>query len=135
MQGWILKPAYFEEGRKYPVIVEVHGGPQSNYGYAMFHEIQWFAAQGYAIVFVNPRGSMSYGQEFVNVVRHHYGENDAADVLHGLDAALDQFDLLDGNYGGFMTNWLVGQTDRFLSVSQCSTGFPSMASAILDRCS
>ncbi|CAM3738797.1 S9 family peptidase [Alicyclobacillus pomorum] len=129
VQGWVLKPAHFEEGKKYPVIVEVHGGPQLNYGYAMFHEMQWFAAQGYAIVFVNPRGSMSYGQEFVNAVRHHYGENDAADVLHGLDAALEQFDFLDGNrvaltggsYGGFMTNWLVGHTDRFFAaVSQRS---------------
>lgn len=95
------------------MIVEVHGGPQSNYGYAMFHEIQWFAAQGYAIVFVNPRGSMSYGQEFVNVVRHHYGENDAADVLHGLDAALDQFDLLDGNRVALsITTWRNCGTSR-----------------------
>ncbi len=129
VQGWVLKPHDFQEGKKYPVILEIHGGPQMNYGYAMFHEMQWFAAEGYAVVFVNPRGSMSYGQEFVNAVRHHYGQNDAADVINGLDAALQQFDFLDaervavtgGSYGGFMTNWLVGHTDRFFAaVSQRS---------------
>jgi dipeptidyl aminopeptidase/acylaminoacyl peptidase len=129
VQGWVLKPHDFQAGKKYPVILEIHGGPHMNYGYAMFHEMQWFAAEGYAVVFVNPRGSTSYGQEFVNAVRHHYGQNDAADILNGLDAALQQFDFLDadrvavtgGSYGGFMTNWLVGHTDRFFAaVSQRS---------------
>jgi dipeptidyl aminopeptidase/acylaminoacyl peptidase len=123
VQGWVMKPANFEEGKKYPVLLEIHGGPQTHYGYAMFHEMQWIAAQGYAIVFTNPRGGTSYGQEFVNAVRHHYGEKDAADVLNGLDAALAHFDFLDGSrvavtggsYGGFMTNWLVGHTDRFFA--------------------
>ncbi|GMA60913.1 S9 family peptidase [Alicyclobacillus fastidiosus] len=129
IQGWVMKPAGYEQGKKYPVILEIHGGPQLNFGYAMFHEMQWFAAQGYAIVYTNPRGGKSYGQSFVNAVRHHYGENDAADVLNGLDAALEKFDFLDGkrvavtggSYGGFMTNWLVGHTDRFFAaVSQRS---------------
>jgi dipeptidyl aminopeptidase/acylaminoacyl peptidase len=129
VQGWVMKPAEFEEGKKYPVILEIHGGPQLNYGYAMFHEMQWFASQGYAVVFTNPRGGMSYGQEFVNAVRHHYGQNDAADVLKGIEAAISQFDFLDGSrvavtggsYGGFMTNWLVGHTHRFFAaVSQRS---------------
>lgn len=129
VQGWVMKPANYEEGKRYPVILEIHGGPQLNYGYAIFHEMQWFAAQGYAVVLTNPRGGMSYGQEFVNAVRHHYGEGDAADVERGLDAALAQFDFLDanrvavtgGSYGGFMTNWLVGHTDRFFAaVSQRS---------------
>ncbi|MDQ0188767.1 S9 family peptidase [Alicyclobacillus cycloheptanicus] len=129
VQGWVMKPANYEAGRKYPVVLEIHGGPQLNYGCAPFHEMQWIAAQGYAVVFTNPRGGMSYGQAFVNAVRHHYGEGDAADVLNGLDAALAQFDFLDetrvavtgGSYGGFMTNWLVGHTDRFFAaVSQRS---------------
>lgn len=129
VQGWVMKPYGFTPGKKYPVLLEIHGGPQLNYGYSMFHEMQWIAAQGYAIVFVNPRGGMSYGQEFVNAVRLHYGEGDAADVLNGLDAALSQFDFLDasrvavtgGSYGGFMTNWLLGHTDRFFAaVSQRS---------------
>ncbi|WP_067927767.1 S9 family peptidase [Alicyclobacillus shizuokensis] len=123
LQGWVMKPARFESGKRYPVILEIHGGPQTHYGYAMFHEMQWLAAQGYAVVYTNPRGGTSYGQEFVNAVRHHYGEDDAADVLNGLEAALSQFDFLDGervavtggSYGGFMTNWLIGHTQRFFA--------------------
>lgn len=122
-EGWVLKPSNYEEGKTYPVILDVHGGPQMMYGYGYFHEMQWFASQGYAVVYVNPRGSMGYGQEFVNAVRHHYGEGDAADVVNGLEAAIAKFDFLDGNrvgltggsYGGFMTNWLVGHTDRFFA--------------------
>ena len=128
-QGWVIRPVGAEPGKKYPVILEIHGGPQTNYGHMMFHEMQWLAAQGYAVVYTNPRGSTSYGQEFVNAVRLHYGENDAVDVLNGLDAALARFDYLDadrvavtgGSYGGFMTNWLVGHTQRFFAaVSQRS---------------
>lgn len=125
VQGWVLKPAEYKEGEKYPVILEIHGGPQLNYGYAIFHEMQWFAARGYAVVLTNPRGGMSYGQEFANGVRHHYGEGDAADVINGLDFALREFSFLDdkrvaitgGSYGGFMTNWLVGHTDRFFAAA------------------
>ncbi|WP_029423175.1 alpha/beta hydrolase family protein [Alicyclobacillus macrosporangiidus] len=129
VQGFVLKPVGFEPGKKYPVILEIHGGPHAMYAYSFFHEMQWFAAEGYAVVYVNPRGSSGYGQEFVNAVRHHYGEKDAADILNGLDAALEKFDFLDGDrvavtggsYGGFMTNWLVGHTDRFFAaVSQRS---------------
>ncbi|WAH35160.1 S9 family peptidase [Alicyclobacillus dauci] len=129
VQGWVMRPTGFEDGKKYPVILEIHGGPQLNFGYAMFHEMQWFAAQGYAVVYTNPRGGKSYGQTFVNAVRHHYGEGDAADVVNGLDAALKTYDFLDGSrvavtggsYGGFMTNWLVGHTNRFFAaVSQRS---------------
>jgi len=129
VQGWVIKPANYTPGQKYPVILEIHGGPQLNYGYTMFHEMQWFAAQGYAVVFTNPRGGMSYGQSFADAVRHHYGDGDAADVVNGLDAALAQFDYLDanrvavtgGSYGGFMTNWLVGHSNRFFAaVSQRS---------------
>jgi dipeptidyl aminopeptidase/acylaminoacyl peptidase len=129
VQGFVLKPATYEPGKKYPVILEIHGGPHAMFSHSLFHEMQWFAASGYAVVYVNPRGSMGYGQKFVDACRHHYGENDAADVLNGLDAALSQFDFLDGSrvavtggsYGGFMTNWLVGHTDRFFAgVSQRS---------------
>ncbi len=129
MQGFVVKPKGFPGKQKFPVILEVHGGPQMTFSYSYFHEIQWFAAQGYAVVFTNPRGSMGYGQEFANGVRLHYGEKDAQDVLNGLDAALQKFDFLDGarvaltggSYGGFMTNWLVGQTKRFFAaVSQRS---------------
>jgi dipeptidyl aminopeptidase/acylaminoacyl peptidase len=129
VHGFVMKPAAFEEGKTYPVILEIHGGPHANYSYSYFHEMQYFAAQGYAIVYTNPRGSASYGQEFVNACRHDYGGRDAADILNGLDAALERFSFLDasrvavtgGSYGGFMTNWLVGHTDRFFAaVSQRS---------------
>ncbi|MGC8489920.1 MAG: S9 family peptidase, partial [Clostridia bacterium] len=122
-EGWVIPPPGFEPGRKYPVVLEIHGGPQTCYGYQMFHEMQWLAAQGYAVVYTNPRGSTSYGQEFVNAVRLHYGENDMVDIMNGLDAALEQFDFLDpervavtgGSYGGYMTNWIVGHSTRFFA--------------------
>lgn len=129
VEGWVIRPVGLQPGQKAPVLLEIHGGPQLNYGYMMFHEMQWVAAQGYAVVYSNPRGGMSYGQAFANGIRHHYGEGDAADVMNGLDAALNQFDFLDGtrvavtggSYGGFMTNWLVGHTNRFFAaVSQRS---------------
>lgn len=125
VQGFVLRPAEFVPGSRYPVILEIHGGPHAMYNVAYFHEMQFLAAQGYAVVFVNPRGSHGYGQEFVNACRHDYGGRDAADILHGLDAALSQFDFLDpqriavtgGSYGGFMTNWLVGHTNRFFAAA------------------
>ena len=129
VEGWVIRPVGAEADHKYPVVLEIHGGPHTNYGHMMFHEMQWLAAQGYAVVYTNPRGSTSYGQDFANAVRLHYGEGDAADVLNGLDAALARFDFLDGervavtggSYGGFMTNWLVGRTKRFFAaVSQRS---------------
>jgi len=129
VQGWVIRPPQAKPGDVHPVILEIHGGPQLNYGHAVFHEMQWLAAQGYAVVLTNPRGGTSYGQDFVNAVRHDYGGNDAEDVMAGLDAAVAQFPFLDatqvavtgGSYGGFMTNWLVGHTDRFFAaVSQRS---------------
>jgi len=121
VQGFVLRPVHFTPERTYPVVLEIHGGPHTHYGYAMFHEMQLLAARGFAVVYVNPRGSTSYGQEFVNAVRFHYGESDATDILTGLEEALTRFPFLDrnrvavtgGSYGGFMTNWLVGHTDRF----------------------
>lgn len=123
VQGWVIRPPSLGSGEKAPVIVEIHGGPHTHYGYAMFHEMQLLAARGFGVVYVNPRGSTSYGQAFVDAVRMHYGQSDASDILSGLDAALDRFPFLDrdrvavtgGSYGGFMTNWLVGHTDRFFA--------------------
>ncbi|RLQ97536.1 S9 family peptidase [Falsibacillus albus] len=121
VQGWIMKPAGFKENEKYPTILEIHGGPHAMYGQTYMHEFQMLTAQGYAVIFVNPRGSHGYGQAFVNAVRGDYGGNDYADIMAGVDYALSQFEFIDqdrlgvtgGSYGGFMTNWIIGHTDIF----------------------
>ncbi|BCB02971.1 S9 family peptidase [Bacillus sp. KH172YL63] len=121
VQGWIMKPAGYEEGKKYPLIVEIHGGPHTMYGNTFFHEFQVLADKGYAVLFVNPRGSHGYGQEFVNAVRGDYGGGDYEDIMLAVDYGLDAFPFIDetrlgvtgGSYGGFMTNWIIAHTDRF----------------------
>lgn len=121
VHGWIMKPANYSEGEKYPLIVEVHGGPHTMYANSFFHEMQLLAAQGYGVLFVNPRGSHSYSQAFVDAVRGDYGGGDYEDIMAGLDYALANYSWIDeqrlgitgGSYGGFMTNWVVGHTNRF----------------------
>ncbi|MGD6833751.1 S9 family peptidase [Sutcliffiella halmapala] len=121
VHGWIMKPAGFEEGKKYPTILEVHGGPHAMYANTYFHEFQTLTAQGFVVLFTNPRGSHGYGQEFVDAVRGDYGGKDYIDVMSAMDYALESFDFIDeknlgitgGSYGGFMTNWVVAHTDRF----------------------
>ncbi|BBW96937.1 S9 family peptidase [Geobacillus icigianus] len=121
IQGWIMKPPGLGEGEKAPLIVEIHGGPHAMYGLTFFHEFQLLVSHGYAVLFTNPRGSHGYGQAFVNAVRGDYGGMDYEDIMAGVDAAIRQFDFIDetrlgvtgGSYGGFMTNWIVGHTNRF----------------------
>ncbi|MGE7624423.1 S9 family peptidase [Viridibacillus sp. NPDC096237] len=119
--GWLMKPAQYEEGTKYPLIVEIHGGPHAMYANSFFHELQLLAAQGYGVLYINPRGSHGYSQEFVDAVRGDYGGGDYEDIMAGLDAVLaeqgwidtDRLGVTGGSYGGFMTNWIVGHTNRF----------------------
>ena len=121
VHGWIMKPTNYEEGKKYPLIVEVHGGPHTMYANTFFYEMQLLAAQGYGVLYVNPRGSHGYSQSFVDSVRGNYGGGDYEDIMAGLDYALANYDWIDenrlgvtgGSYGGFMTNWIVGHTNRF----------------------
>ncbi|WP_017185690.1 alpha/beta hydrolase family protein, partial [Alkalibacillus haloalkaliphilus] len=121
VHGWFMKPVGFEDGQKYPMVVNIHGGPHAFYGNSFFHEMQYLAASGYAVLFVNPRGSHSYGQEFVDAVRGDYGNGDYLDIMNGVDYVLNEYDWVDenrlgvtgGSYGGFMTNWIVGHTNRF----------------------
>lgn len=121
VHGWLMKPACYMEGEKYPLIVEIHGGPHAMYANTFFHEMQLLAAQGYGILYVNPRGSHGYSQEFVNAVRGDYGGGDYADIMAGLDCVLKENDWIDanhlgvtgGSYGGFMTNWIIGHTNKF----------------------
>lgn len=121
VHGWIMKPAGYEEGKKYPLITEIHGGPHTMYANTFFHEFQVLASEGYGVLYVNPRGSHGYSQEFVDAVRRDYGNGDYQDIMAGVDYAIEHNDWIDtdrlgvtgGSYGGFMTNWIVGHTDRF----------------------
>lgn len=121
VQGWIMKPYGYEEGKKYPTVLEIHGGPHAMYSNSFFHEFQLLAAQGYVVLYTNPRGGHGYGQQFVDACRGDYGGKDYADLMNGVDYALANYSYIDrdqlvvtgGSYGGFMTNWIVGHNDRF----------------------
>lgn len=121
IQGWLLRPYGFDPVKKYPFILEVHGGPHAMYGNTFFHELQLLAAEGYVVLYTNPRGGYGYGQQFVDAVRGDYGGKDYTDLMTAVNTALEKFDFIDqdrlgvtgGSYGGFMTNWIVGHTDRF----------------------
>ncbi|WP_051239657.1 S9 family peptidase [Pontibacillus halophilus] len=121
VEGWLMTPPDFEPSNTYPLVLEVHGGPHMMYGYSFFFEFQLLAAKGYVVLYTNPRGSEGYGQEFVDACRGDYGGKDYADVMNGVDYALKNYSFLTedelyvtgGSYGGFMTNWIVGKTDRF----------------------
>ena len=121
LDGWIMKPFGFEPGRRYPLLLNVHGGPHAQYGFPFFDEFQVQCGAGYAVLYTNPRGSQGYGEAFTRAVVGDWGGGDAADVLAGLDEALRRYDWLDpgrlgllgGSYGGFMTSWIVGHSKRF----------------------
>ncbi|MEN0644277.1 S9 family peptidase [Alkalicoccobacillus gibsonii] len=121
LQGWLMKPSGFSEGESYPLIVEIHGGPHAMYANSYMHEFQTLTSRGFAVLYINPRGSLGYGQEFVNAVRGDYGGGDYRDIMAAVDYTLEQNPWIDetrlgvtgGSYGGFMTNWIVGHTNRF----------------------
>ena len=117
---WLLTPSGFTEGERYPLVLEIHGGPQAQYGNAFFHEMQVWASAGYLVLFTNPHGSIGYGEQFTEELRRHYGEKDMPDLMAALDAVIargivdeTRIGVTGGSYGGFMVNWLIGQTDRF----------------------
>ncbi|MEZ0480224.1 prolyl oligopeptidase family serine peptidase [Planococcus sp. SSTMD024] len=121
VHGWLMKPRGFEAGKKHPLVVNIHGGPHAMYANTFVHEMQVLAANGYGVLYVNPRGSHGYGQSFVDAVRGDYGGGDYRDILGALDNVLAENDWVDterlgvtgGSYGGFMTNWIVSHDDRF----------------------
>ena len=120
VQGWIVKPPDFDPSRRYPLILEIHGGPISNYGDRFSAEIQLMASQGYVVLYANPRGSTSYGEEFGDLLYHNYPGQDYDDLISGVDAVIakgyiDERNLFvtGGSAGGIMTAWIVGKTDRF----------------------
>ncbi len=121
IDGFVVKPIGWQAGKKYPLILNIHGGPAAMYGVDWFHEFQVYAAKGYAVLFTNPRGSTGYGQRFERGIVNEWGGKDYLDVMNGVDAALSKYSWLDGermgvtggSYGGYLTNWIVGHTDRF----------------------
>ena len=120
IHGWIMKPIGFEAGQKYPLVLEIHGGPHGMYANAYFHEFQLLAAQGYVVVYGNPRGSQGYGSDFSSCTKGVWGSSDMPDVMALVDHVIDQgyvdttrLGVTGGSYGGFMTNWIIGHTDRF----------------------
>jgi dipeptidyl aminopeptidase/acylaminoacyl peptidase len=120
VQGWLVKPVGFEPGRKYPMVLWIHGGPWSMYDVGFSWAYQNFAAMGYAVLYTNPRGSTGYGQDFVNGIQFSYPGKDYDDLMAGVDAAvakgfIDEKNLFvcGGSGGGVLTAWIVGHTDRF----------------------
>lgn len=128
IQGWIQKPPNFDPSKKYPLILEIHGGPHSAYGFNFTHEFQWMAAKGYVVLYTNPRGSTGYGQEFGNIIQYNYPGDDYKDLMAGVDEILKRgyvdekkMGVTGGSGGGVLTNWTVGHTTRFAAaVSQRS---------------
>jgi dipeptidyl aminopeptidase/acylaminoacyl peptidase len=121
-QGWVLTPPNKEAGRKYPCVLYIHGGPALQYGgqATPFHELQWLAAQGYVVLFPNPRGSKGYGEAHTSAIRGDWGNRDWVDVQALADYAAsrpdvdpDRMAIMGGSYGGYMTAWAVGHSDRF----------------------
>ncbi len=120
IEGWVMKPIDFDDNKKYPGILNIHGGPKAAYGEVFFHEMQYWANEGYVVFFCNPRGSDGRGNEFADI-RGKFGDVDYKDIMKFTDVVLDKHSCIDknklgvtgGSYGGFMTNWIIGQTDRF----------------------
>ena len=121
LEGWLLKPEGFDPARKWPLVMEIHGGPHGEYSWAFFHEFQVLAGQGYLVFYVNPRGSCGYGEAFQRACVMDWGGKDYADLMTALDQLIERTGYVDserlgvggGSFGGFMTNWIVGHTDRF----------------------
>ncbi len=118
---WVMRPAGFVAGGRYPTLLNIHGGPHAQYGHNFFDEFQVYAGAGYAVVYTNPRGSQGYGEAFAQAVVGDWGGGDYADVMAALDEAIarhpfidpDRLGVLGGSYGGFLTSWTVGHTRRF----------------------
>lgn len=120
LEGWIVKPPGFDASRKYPSILEIHGGPLAQYGRFFMHEFYYLASQGYVVYFSNPRGGKGYGEEHAGAAWNNWGTVDYDDVMAWTDFVeqkpyidKDRMGVTGGSYGGYMTNWIIGHTDRF----------------------
>jgi len=126
IQSWVQKPYDFDPHKKYPLILNIHGGPHSAYGYVFDHEFLFMAAKGYVVLYPNPRGSTSYGQDFGNIIQYRYPGDDYKDLMAGVDELIrrgyiddKKLGVTGGSGGGLLTDWTVTQTTRFAAaVSQ-----------------
>jgi dipeptidyl aminopeptidase/acylaminoacyl peptidase len=135
LHGWILKPPGLDESKKYPSILEIHGGPLVQYGNFFMHEFYFLAAQGYVVYFCNPRGSQGYGEEHAKAIRNNWGTADYEDLMAWTDFIVkkpyidkERMGVTGGSYGGYMTNWIIGHTDRFKAAvtQRCVSNLISM---------
>lgn len=121
VEGWVIRPVGYTAGRRYPLILKIHGGPHGAYGNTFFPTFHVLSAAGFFVLYANPRGSSGYGHDFMYATRGQWGIMDSEDFLTGVDAALTRYPEADsarlgvsgGSYGGFMTNWLTATSDRF----------------------
>ncbi len=121
LEGWVLKPPGHDPSRLYPTVMEIHGGPHAQYGWSFFHELQILAGMGYVVFYMNPRGSDGYGERFRRDVVRDWAGKDYLDLMSSLDQLIERTGYIDsnrlgvggGSYGGYMTNWIIGQTNRF----------------------
>jgi dipeptidyl aminopeptidase/acylaminoacyl peptidase len=121
IDGFLVKPAGWEAGKKYPMVVSIHGGPAGMYGVDWYHEFQVYAGRGWAVFFCNPRGSTGYGRKFQRAIAMEWGGKDYTDIMTGLNEVLrtnpwidrDRLGVTGGSYGGYMTNWIVSHTNLF----------------------
>ena len=118
--AWLVTPPDFDAGKKYPLILEIHGGPYAAYGPTFATDLQLYASAGYVVLYTNPRGSTSYGEEFANLIQHNYPSNDYDDLMSAVDAAIatgfvdaEKLYVTGGSGGGILTAWIVGKTNRF----------------------
>jgi dipeptidyl aminopeptidase/acylaminoacyl peptidase len=135
LQGWVLKPPGFDPSKKYPSILEIHGGPQTQYGNFFMHEFYYLASKGYVVYFSNPRGGRGYGEAHTRAIWQSWGDADYADLMAWTDL-VSQLPYIDdsrmgvtgGSYGGYMTNWIIGHTQRFKAAvtQRCVSNLISM---------
>lgn len=135
VDGWILKPPIFRKNKKYPLILEVHGGPHAQYPNSYFHEFQVLASAGYIVFYSNPHGSQGYGEKFAKVLVNNWGVPDYKDIMNAVQILSKKrfvdkkrMGVTGGSYGGFMTNWIIGHTDIFKAActQRCVSNLISM---------
>jgi dipeptidyl aminopeptidase/acylaminoacyl peptidase len=127
IEGWVMKPIDFEEDKKYPTILQIHGGPLGIYGDGIYQEFQLLTSNGYVVIYTNPRGSGGYGQDYASSLNGRHGTIDYIDVMNFTKNAIERFSFIDpnrlgitgGSYGGYLTNWIITQTNTFKAAVTC----------------